>query len=333
MSTRRAFLSALAGGLALPRARAEAQPPANASRIGYLAVSPLKSPETRSILDAFRQGLREYKYVEGQNLVIEYRSAEGKLEMLPGAAAELVRLNVALIVAPSTPTVRAAREATSTTPIVAVAMGNPVGDGLVQSLARPGGNVTGLTFLGPELVPKRLALLKEALPKASRVAALWHPGSFSERTSREMVKETESAARRLGIQLRLVEVRSPDDFDRAFSTIAAERADSLFVFPSTLLFNHRRRIIDLVTRQRLPSMYPVREFVDIGGLMSYGTSIPDLSRRAAGYVDRILKGAKPGDLPVEQPSKFEFVMNLKTAGVLGLVIPPKVLGRADEVIR
>jgi putative ABC transport system substrate-binding protein len=203
----------------------------------------------------------------------------------------------------------------------------------VASLARPGGNITGSTFLGPELVPKRLELLKEALPKVSRVAALWHPGAFGERTSQDMLKGTEAAARTLGVHLQLVEVRRPDELDRAFSTMTRERSDALIVFPSSMLFSERRRIVALVAKSRLPSMFNNRESVELGGLISYGTNLADLNRRAATYVDKILQGAKPADLPVEQPIKFELVINLKAAKALGLTIPPSLLGRADEVIQ
>jgi putative ABC transport system substrate-binding protein len=333
VTTRRAFIGALAGGLFAAPLAAEAQPAGKVARIGYLVYGPLESPETRVILEAFRQGLRERGYVEGQNIVIEYRAADGKIDRLPGLATELVRLKVDLVVVGSTPIARAARQATTTIPVVATTMGDPVGDGLVASLARPGGNITGLTFLGPELVPKRLGLLKEALPKVSRVAALWHPGSFSESTTKDMLKETEAAARTLGVQLRLVGVRGPDELDRAFSTMTKERAEALVVFPSPVLFFERRRIVDLTRKHRLASMYVAKEFVELGGLISYGASLPDLTRRAATYVDKILKGAKPGDLPVEQPTKFELVINLKTAKALGLTIPPSLLGRADEVIQ
>jgi len=333
MTDRRTFIGTLAGALLAAPLAAEAQQAGKVARIGYLVWFPLESPETRMNLDAFRQGLRERGYVEGQNLVIEYRSADGKIERLPGLATELARLKVDLIAAGSTPLARALQQATTTIPIVAAVMGDPVGDGLVASLARPGGNITGLTFLGPELVPKRLELLKEALPKLSRVAVLWNPGAFGEQTMRDMLKGTEAAARALGVQLQLVGVRGPDEFDRAFSTMTRDRAEALVVFPSPALFNERRRIVDLATKHRLPSMSVAREFVEIGGLLSYGASITDLLRRAATYVDKILKGAKPADLPVEQPTKFELVINLKTAKALGLTIPPSLLGRADEVIQ
>jgi putative ABC transport system substrate-binding protein len=333
VTTRRAFIRTLAGGLLAAPLAAGAQQAGKVYRIGYLSLGSLESPETRASLDAFRQGLRERGYGEGQNIVIEYRAADGKIERLPALATELARLKVDLIVAGSTPGARAARQATTTIPIIAPNMGDPVQDGLVANLARPGANLTGSTFLGPELVPKRLALLKEALPGVSRIAVLWHPGAFGERTMRDMVKETEAAARTLGVQLQFVEARGPDEFDRAFSAMARERADAFIVFPSVMLFNERRRIVALAAQSRLPAMYQSREFVELGGLIGYGASIPDAVRRAATYVDRILKGAKPGDLPVEQPTKFELVINLKTAKALGLTIPPSVLGRADEVIQ
>lgn len=325
---------AVVGLLALGAAplTAEAQPAAKVARIGYLAISSLVSPEARVVIDGFREGLRERGYVEGQNILIEYRTADGKIERLPGLATELVRLKIDLIVVGPTPAARAAKQATSTIPIVAAAMGDPVGDGLVASLRRPGGNITGLTFLGPELVPKRLELLKQALPKVSRVAVLWHTGAFSERTTRDMLKATEAAAPTLGVQLQLVEVRGPDEFDRAFVTMIRERADALFVFPSPMLFNERKRIVDLAAKHRLPSMSVAREFVELGGLIAYGANITELFRRSATYVDRILKGAKPADLPVEQPTKFELVVNLKTAKALGLKIPETILFRADRVI-
>jgi len=311
---------------------AAAQQAAKIARIGFLATGSLGSPETQATFDAFRQGLRERGYVEGQNILIEYRAADGKIERFPGLATELARLKVDVILAANTPAARAVQQATTTIPIVVPVIGDPVGDGLVASLARPGGNITGLTFLGPELVPKRLELLKQALPKVSRVAALWHRDAFSERTTRDMLKATEAAARTLGVQLQLVEVRGPNEFDRAFSTMISERADALIVFPSTMLFNERTRIVDLAAKHRLPSMSQAREFVELGGLIAYGASITDLFRRAATYVDKILKGAKPADLPVEQPTKFELVINMKTAKALGLTIPASVLLQADRII-
>jgi putative ABC transport system substrate-binding protein len=212
-------------------------------------------------------------------------------------------------------------------------MGDPVSDGLVASLARPGANVTGLTFLGPELVPKRLGLLKEAAPKVARVAALWHPGAFGEDTTRSMLKEIEVASRTLGMNLQLVEARSADDFERAFSAMVRGRADALITFPSPMLYAERRRLVELAARHRLPAMFNAREFVELGGLMAYGASIADLIRRSATYVYKILNGARPGDLPVEQPTKFELGINLRCAKTLGLAIPPSLLQRADQVIR
>jgi putative ABC transport system substrate-binding protein len=318
-------LSLVAAFILTAALAADAQPAREVHRIGYLAAS-------QSSVEPFRQGLRDLGWVEGQSIVIERRVADGKIERLPGLATELARLKVDLIVAVATPAARAAQRATITIPIVAIAMGDPVRDGLVASLARPGANLTGSTFLGPELVPKRLELLKEALPRVSRVAVLWHPGAFSERTMRDMLNETEDAARTLGLRLQFVEVRSPDELDHAFSTIAREHPDALVTFPSTMLFSERRRIVALAAKHRLPSMFNSSDFVEHGGLMAYGASLADLNRRAATYVDRILKGAKPSDLPVEQPTKFELVINLKTAKTLRLTIPPSLLQRTDQVI-
>ena len=280
--------------------------------------------------DAFRQGLRERGYLEGQNIVIEYRAAEGKIERFTELAAELVDLHPDLIVASNTPAARAARQATL--PIVVAVMGDPVSDGLVASLARPAGNVTRMTFLGPELASKRLELLKQALPAMSRVAALWHPGAYGESTMTEMMGKMETAAATLLVRLQPVEVRGPAEFDGAFLAMARERADALIVLPSPMLFSERRQIVDLATQNRLPSIAMAREFVELGGLMSYGASLPDLFRRAGGYVDKILKGARPADLPVQQPTEFELVIDLETAKTLGLEIPLPLLARADEVI-
>jgi len=270
--------------------------------------------------------------VDRQNIAIEYRSAEGKLERLPAIAVELVELNVDVIVTLATPGALAAKQATSTIPIVVVAMADPVRDGLVASLSRPGGNVTGATFLGPQLIPKRLGLLKEVLPAASRVAVLWHPGVYSEHTMGGMLNETEAAARTLRMQLQFRGVGSANDFDGAFSAMSSDRADALLVFPSPMLYLEYRRIVDHVTKIRLPAVYPWREATDAGGLMSYGASIPEMYRNAAYVVGRILSGAKPAELPIEQPTKFELVINLKSASSLGLEIPPTMLVRADEVI-
>ena len=328
---RRSFAGGISAMLTAPRV-AQAQRPEKVARIGFLVTGSLASPEVRAGLEPFRQELRERGYVEGQHIVIEPRGADGKIERLNGLATELVRLQVDVIVAGATPAARAAQRATTTIPIVAQAMGDPVGDGLVASLARPGGNITGTTFLGPALVPKRLELLKETLPTISRVVALWHPGVFGERATTGMLAETEAASRRLGLKLQLVGVRSPDEIDHAFASMRRDHADALFVFPSTMLFTERKRIVDLAARHRLPAMFNAREFVVLGGLISYGASIPDLARRAAVSVTKILKGARPADLPVEQPDTFELVVNLKTAKALGIAIPQSVLLRADQVI-
>jgi putative tryptophan/tyrosine transport system substrate-binding protein len=329
VTTRREFIGTLAGGLLVAPRASEAQQAAKAPRIGYLAGSLAASPHLR---EAFLQGLRDLGYVEGRNVVIEYRDAEGKPERLPALAAELVALKVDVIVVADTPSALAAKQATKTIPIVFTSAGDPVGSGLVTSLARPGGNVTGLSLLGPELVGKRLEQLKQAVPGVSRVAVLSQPGAFGKRTEKDMLKGAEVAARALGVQLELVEARGPADFDRAFSNMTRERADALTVLPGAMFINERRRLVELAAKNRLPAVYPVREFVDTGGLMSYGSDAADLYRRAATYVDKILKGAKPADLPVEQPTKFELVINMKTAKALGLTIPPSLVGRADQVI-
>jgi putative tryptophan/tyrosine transport system substrate-binding protein len=308
----------------------EAQQAAKIARIGYLAGDLAGSPQ---LPEAFRQGLRDLGYVEGRNVVIETRDAEGKRERLPALAAELVALRIDVILAVSTLEALAAKQATKTLPIVFASSGDPVTSGLVASLARPGGNATGLSILAPELVGKCLELLKQAVPGVSRVAVVFAPGAYPERAERDMLKEAEVAARALGVRPQFVEARGPADFDKAFSAMTRERAGALTVLPSAMLYFERRLLVDLAAKNRLPAMYPWREGVDAGGLMSYGASIPDLLRRAATFVDKILKGAKPSDLPVEQPTKFELVINLKTAKALGLTIPPSVLTRSDHVIQ
>jgi ABC-type uncharacterized transport system substrate-binding protein len=328
---RRAFLGTLASSLLAAPLAAGAQQAAKVARIGFLSPNLAASPHRP---EAFRQGLRDLGYVEGRNLVIEYRDAEGKVERLPALAAELVALKVDVIVTGgSTIAALAAKQATRTLPIVFAAAGDPVTSGLVTSLARPGGNVTGLSSLFPELVGKRLELLTQAVPGVSRVAVLRLPGALGERTAKDMLTGTEVAARALGVGLQVVEARGSDDFDRAFSDMTRARAGALTVLPSNMFLREHRRLVDLAAKNRLPAVYPSREFVDAGGLMSYGANFADLFRRAATYVDKILKGAKPADLPVEQPTKFELVINLKTAKALGLTIPPSLLQRADEVIQ
>jgi putative tryptophan/tyrosine transport system substrate-binding protein len=328
---RREFIAELSAAAVWPLA-AWAQQPKKVPRIGFLATGSLQRPETLSNINAFRQGLREVGYVEGENIRVEYRGADSRIERFADQASELIQLKVEIIVASNTPAALAAQQATRTIPIVVPIMGDPVGDKLVASLARPSGNITGLTFLGPELLPKRLALLKEALPATSRVAALWHPGSFGESTISDMMKESQAAAQTLRVQLRFVAVREPDELERAFSAINEERADAVLVFPSPMLFAERRRIVELAAKHRVPSMAMGREFAELGGLMTYGASIPSLFRRSATYVDRILRGAKPADLPVEQPTKFELVINIKAANALGITMPQSLLTSADEVI-
>jgi len=328
MDRRDTVLALLALGAA-PLA-AEAQQAAKIARIGYLETNPVTSPHVH---EAFLQGLRDLGYVEGRNLVIEYRDAEGKVERLPALAAELVALKVDVIVASGTLAALAAKQTTRTLPIVFSPAGDPVGSGLVTSLARPGGNVTGLSAFAPELVGKRLELLKQAVPGVSRVAVLWQPGAFGERTEKDILKRAEVAGRDLHLPLQFVEARGPADFARAFSDMSIARADALTVLASNMFVSEGRRLVDLAAAKRLPAVYSARELVDAGGLMSYGANLADLNRRAATYVDRILKGTKPADLPVEQPAKFELILNLKTAKALGLTIPQAVLGRADEVIQ
>ncbi len=308
----------------------EAQQAAKVARIGWLAGSLAAGPH---LIEAFRQGLRDLGYVEGRNLVIEYRNAEGKPERYPALAAELVALKVDIIVTSSQISALAAKQATKTIPIVFANAGDPVESGLVTSLARPGGNVTGLSNLSRDLVGKCLEHLKQALPEVSRVAALWQPGAIGERTEKDVLKEADVAARALGVRLQFVEARGPADFDRAFSDMTKARAGALTVLSGAMFFIERRRLVDLAAKHRLPAVYQTRDFVDAGGLMSYGQDLAYMFRRAATYVDKILKGAKPGDLPVEQPTKFELVINLKTAKALGLTIPRSLLSLADQVIQ
>jgi putative tryptophan/tyrosine transport system substrate-binding protein len=327
---RREFIGSVASGLLAAPLAVEAQQAAKIARIGYLAGNLAATPHLQ---EAFRQGLRDLGYVEGRNVVIEYRSAEGKLERFPALAAELIALKVDVIVAGNSRAALAAKQATRTLPIVFAVAADPIASGLVTSLARPGGNVTGLSVLAPELVGKCLEQLKQTVPGVSRVAVLWQPGGLGERTDKDMPKAAEVAARALGVRLQFVEARGPEEFDRAFSDMTRAGAGALTVLTSSMLFGERRRLVDLAAKHRLPAVYPWREGVDAGGLMAYGPNLADLYRRAATYVDKILKGTKPADLPVEQPTKFELVINLKAAKALGLTIPPSVLGRADDVIQ
>jgi putative ABC transport system substrate-binding protein len=327
---RRTFLAGTGAALLAAPLAAEGQQGGKIARIGCLgAPSGLFSP----LWEAFRQGLRDLGYVEGRNIVLEFRDSEGKIERLPALAAELVALKVDVIVVGNTPGALAAKQATKTIPIVMTAISDPVTSGLVTSLAHPGGNVTGASVLSSDLIGKSLELLKQTVPGVSRVTLLWNPGSLGERTERNMLEAADVAARALGVRLQLVEARGPADLDRAFSEMTKARAGALTMLPSNMFNSERSHIIELTAKTRLPAVYPFRYYVDDGGLMSYGANIADLYRRSATYVDKILKGAKPADLPVEQPTKLELVINLKTAKALGLTIPPSLLARADEVIQ
>jgi putative tryptophan/tyrosine transport system substrate-binding protein len=307
---------------------AAAQPPATIPRIGYLAGSSLAALAAR--LEAFRQGLRDLGYVEGDTIVIEWRSAEGHFERLPALAAELVRLKVDLLVSPGPTVTRVLKEATTTIPIVMAQDTDPVRSGFVASLARPGGNITGLATLSPEVGGKHLELLKELVPHLTRVAVM---GNSTNPGNAEAFSETERAAGAFGVHLHYLDVRDPKEIEMAFRAATKARADALLVLGNPVLNAHRTHVVALAAKSRLPATYTRPEFVDAGGLMTYGTSYNDLYRRAATYVDKILKGAKPADLPVEQPTQFELVINLKTAQALGLTIPPSLLFQADKVIR
>jgi putative ABC transport system substrate-binding protein len=307
---------------------AEAQQPGKVPRIGILPPGPVS--ERVHLWEAFRQGLRELGYVEGQNITLVFPSGEVKPERLLHLAAELVSLKVDVIVAPTTPAALAVMNATRTIPIVMPTTIDPVETGLVASLARPGGNATGLTSIASDLSGKRLELLKEVVPGVSRIGVLSNPTSAS--VPRQM-RETEVTARALGVQLQRLEVRGPEDFERVFQAATKERAGALITLDDALVFTHRARVVKLAAKSRLPAMYGFRESVDTGGLMSYAANLADMYRHAATYVDKILKGRKPADLPVEQPTKFEFVINLKAAKQIGLTIPPTVLARADKVVK
>jgi ABC-type uncharacterized transport system substrate-binding protein len=322
---RRAFLATL-GLLGAPPA-AEAQREGRVPRVGYLGTRALSDFG----VDAFRQGLRELGWIEGQNIVVDYRFAMGRLDRLPDLAAELVRRKVDIIVAQATPGAAAAKNATATIPIVMVPVGDPVGLGLVASLAHPGGNVTGVSYSvrGLEIMGKHVELLKETVPKIRRVAILLNPANPTRPLT---MRDLSIAARSLAVQLQFLEARDPNEFDGAFAAIAKERSEAVVVMADTMFVLHRRRLADLAATSRLPAAYGWREHVEAGGLMSYGPSLSDLFRRSATFVDRILKGAKPGDLPVEQPTTFELAINLKTAKALGLTIPQSLLARADRVI-
>jgi putative tryptophan/tyrosine transport system substrate-binding protein len=323
---RREFIAFLGSSLAGWPLVARAQAGPKTHTIGFL--SPTTSIFTPSSTILFNT-LRELGWIEGQNITIERRYAENRLERLPELAAELVRLNVELIVAVGTLGPLAAKRATSTIPIVMTAAGDPLGSGLIASLAHPGGNVTGLSLMVPDIAGKRLELLKELLPRLGRVAVLWNAANPYPAI---VFKETQAAGQRLGIEVQSLEVRSPDDFDGAFEDVRRHRPDALIEVEDPLTNSLHKRIVEFAAAERLPSFHGVAEEVKAGGLISYGTSIPDLFRRAAGYADKILKGAKPADLPVQQPNKFELVINLNTARALGLAVPDKLIALADEVI-
>jgi putative tryptophan/tyrosine transport system substrate-binding protein len=323
-----ALVAVLAASLLAAPLAADAQQAGKVPRIGFLSVT---SPSDRPpLLDAFRQRLRELGWVEGQNIVIDYRYPENRVDRLPDLATELVRLKVDLIVTEGTQGVTAAKNATETIPIVMINVRDPVGIGLIASLARPGGNVTGVSgSAGLEWVAKQLELLKETVPKIRHMAILSNPANAYHRLA---IREVNVAARSLGVQLQLLEARGPNEFDGAFAAMAKERVGALLVLSDAVFGFHRTRLADLAARSRLPAAYGARESVEAGFLMSYGPSFLDFYRRAATYVDQILKGTKPAELPVEQPTKFELVINMKTAKVLGLTIPHSVLLRADHVI-
>jgi putative ABC transport system substrate-binding protein len=324
---RRGFIGVLAGGLLAAPLAAGAQQTMKITSIGYLSGPSLSANAAR--IEAFRRGLRELSYVEGKNIVIEWRSGDGKPEGLPALAAELVRLKVAVIVTSGGALTRRAKEATSTIPIVMTNDPDPVGDGFVASLARPGGNITGLSTFAPELSGKRLEILRGVVPKLSRVAVL---GSSTATGYAQTLKEIEPAAKAFKMQLQFLDVKHAKDIETAFQAASEGRAQGVLTLNSAILGSQRAQIVELAIKERLPVMYHQNEFVEAGGLMFYGANVPDLSRRAASYVDKILKGAKPADLPIERPIKFELIINLKTAKALGLTIPPSLLQRADQVI-
>jgi len=309
-------------------ASARAQQPAKIPRIGRLAAT---SATTNPIRDqAFRQGLRDLGYIEGKNIFVDWRFADGDPHRLSALAAELVRLDVLAIVTGGSTATRAAKNATTTIPIIMTQDNDPIGDGFVASLAKPGGNITGLATLRSELSGKRLELLKEIAPKSARVTVL---GSSTNPGNVESLKETEAAAGSFGVKLQYRDVAGPKDIEAAFQEATKGRADAVLILASPVLNSHRTRVVELAAENRLPAIYDRRDFAEVGGLLSYGTNVADLDRRVAAYVDKILKGAKPGDLPVEQPTKFELVINLKAAKQIGLPIPQRTLARADRVIR
>ena len=325
---RRTFVGAVAGALVIPPLAVKAQQPGKVPRIGYLVQNTAEI--SQRTFAAFRDGLRQHGWVEGHTIAVETRYADGNVDQLPALVSELIRSKVDIIVTTSSGTTWAAKNATQSIPIVMGASANAVGEGLVSSLAHPGGNITGMTFLaGPEIAGKQLQLLKEMAPAASRIAVLTNP---TNRSHAGFAREVKVAARSLGAQVQVLEAPNPDQLDSAFAAMAKEHAGALLVLTDSMFVGQRRRVVELAARSRLPALYSQKEFVDDGGLISYGPSLVDMYRRAATYVDKILKGAKPADLPIEQPTKFELVINLKTAKALGLTMPQSLLARAAEVI-
>jgi putative ABC transport system substrate-binding protein len=326
---RRAFIRTLSGGLLASPLAAESLQATKVWRIGFLTSGTREGAGADIRIAPFTQGLRELGYIDGRNIILETRYAEGRVERFPALAAELVNLKVDVLVATSTPGALAAKQATSTIPIVMAAVGEPVEVKLIESLAHPGGNITGLSLSAPQLAAKRLDLLKQTLPKLSRVTVLWNSANQG---MQARFQETQRGAHLLGVSIQSIAIQSPDDFEPVFGTILKDRPESLLVLADTVTVANRQRAIEFAARNRVPAIYEVRVFVDDGGLMSYGIDMSDHYRRAAVYVDKILKGAKPADLPVQQPTKFELVINMKTAKALGLTIPPSLLQRADQVI-
>ena len=324
---RRTFIGTLTGSLLAAPLAAEAQQAGKRARIGRL--SPSLQETDAPLLDAFRRGMHDLGWIEGQTFTIEDRFAEGKQDRLPGLAADLVRQRVDIILAGSNPGALAAKKATATIPVVMVTTGDPVGGGLVTNLARPAGNLTGVTGIGEALSAKRVQVLKEAVPRSSRLAVLTNPVSSY---TGPFLKEREGIARDLRVQLRVLEASGPDQLKTAFDAMAKDRVGALLVLTDIMFITHRRAIVDLAALHRLPALYGEREYVNDGGLMCYGANLEDMYRHAAVYVDRILKGARPLDLPIEQARKFDLVINLKTAKALGLTLPPALLQRADQVI-
>jgi len=327
---RRSFLGALASGLLAVPLAVEAQQAGKVPRVGYLSPGSSSDPVRLRRFEAFRQGLRELGYVEGQNIVLEPRWAEGQYARYPALVADLVRLKVGVIVVVGGTATKAAKEVTRTVPIVMSLVVDPVGSGLIPSLAHPGGNVTGTSIMAPDLVGKQLELLMEVVPKISRVAVLWNPDNPG---GVPQLRQTEAAARALGVRLQTLEARGPHELDSAFAAMTRERAGALVILNDAILgVNLSKQIAELAAKARLPAVHGEPEYAQAGGLMVYGANRLDLERRAATFVDKILKGAKPADLPIEQPSKFELIINLKTAKALGLTIAPSLLRRADQVI-